>query len=208
FHAKRETVLKLLNDAGKNLAAIQKKIDMDLQPQSFDLPAARAHVATDIVRTRKTVRNVVAAVTGSDSMLQNEWVIVGAHYDHLGLGDHNSLAPSQMGQIHHGADDNASGTAGVLEVARLAARNRQEWKRSVLFITFAGEELGLLGSSNFVSHPTVPLKDVMGMINMDMIGRITNDRLFVGGVGTSPNFKPWLEDFNKSVHLQLDYSDS
>ena len=208
FHAKRETVLKLLNDAGKNLAAIQKKIDMDLQPQSFDLPAARAHVATDIVRTRKTVRNVVAAVTGSDSTLQNEWVIVGAHYDHLGLGEHSSLAPSLIGQIHHGADDNASGTAGVLEIARLAASNKREWKRSVLFITFAGEELGLLGSSYFANHPTIPLRNTMAMINMDMIGRLNNDRLFVGGVGTSPEFKSWLEDLNKSVHLQLDYSDS
>ena len=141
-------------------------------------------------------------------MLQNEWVVVGAHYDHLGLGDRNSLAPSQIGQIHHGADDNASGTAGVLEVARLAARNKRDWKRSLLFITFAGEEIGLLGSSYFVNHPTIPLKNTMAMINMDMIGRLNNDRLFVGGVGTSPDFKPWLESLNKTVGLQLDYSDS
>jgi hypothetical protein len=208
IHAKREAVLKVLSDAGKNLGAIQKKIDMDLKPESFDLPVARAHIATDIIRTRKTVRNVVAAVTGSDSMLQNEWVIVGAHYDHLGLGDRNSLAPSQIGQIHHGADDNASGTAGVLELARLAARNRNEWKRSVLFITFAGEELGLLGSSHFANHPTIPLNNTMAMINMDMIGRLNNDRLFIGGVGTSPVFRSWLEELNKNVHLQLDYSDS
>jgi membrane-associated protease RseP (regulator of RpoE activity) len=110
--------------------------------------------------------------------------------------------------VHHGADDNASGTAGVLELARLASNNKQDWKRSALFITFAGEEMGLLGSNNFVNYPTVPMKDVMGMINMDMIGRINNDRLFVGGVGTSPNFKPWLEDLNRSVKLQLDYSES
>src|SRR5204863_7997579 len=116
-------------------------------------------------------------------------------------------APSLIGQIHHGADDNASGTAGVLELARLAAKNKSQWKRSLLFITFAGEELGLLGSSNYVNHPTIPLSNVMAMMNMDMIGRLT-DRLFVGGVGTSPNFKPWLEEFNKTVKLQLDYSDS
>ena len=95
-----------------------------------------------------------------------------------------------------------------MELARLAAKNKQEWKRSVLFITFAGEELGLFGSSNFVNHPTIPLKDVVAMLNMDMIGRLNNDRLFVGGVGTSPQFKPWLEDLDKPVHLQLDYSDS
>jgi aminopeptidase YwaD len=207
-HAKRDPVISLLKAAGKDLAAIQKKIDMDRKPQSFDLPDSSAHIRTDIIRTRKTVKNVLAAISGSDPVLQNEWVIVGAHYDHLGLGDRNSLAPSQVGQIHHGADDNASGTSGVLEIARLAAKNKHQWKRSVLFSAFAGEELGLLGSSQFVNHPTVALKNVVGMINMDMIGRLNSDRLFVGGVGTSPSFKPWLEEFNQSVHLQLDYSDS
>src|SRR3989454_7446844 len=113
LHAKRAPLLKLFVDAGKDLGMIQKKIDTNLQPQSFELPV-RAHIATEIIRTRKTVKNVVAGITGSDPALQNEWVIVGAHYDHLGLGDRNSLAPSQIGQIHHGADDNASGTAGVL----------------------------------------------------------------------------------------------
>jgi len=207
-HAKRAPLMGLFKAAGKDVAAIQKKIDSDLKPQSFDLPDSRVHISTDVVRTRKTVRNVLAGIPGSDPALKNEWVVVGAHYDHLGLGDRNSLAPSQIGQIHHGADDNASGTSGVLEIARLAAKNKSQWKRSVLLITFAGEELGLLGSSQFVNHPTVPLNNVIGMINMDMIGRINNDRLFVGGVGTSPNFKPWLEEFNQTVHLQLDYSDS
>ena len=124
IHAKRDAVLKLFSNAGKDLATIQKKIDTDPRPQSFELPGVHAHIATEIIRTRKRVKNVVAAITGTDSMLQNEWVVVGAHYDHLGLGDRNSLAPSHIGQIHHGADDNASGTAGVLEVARLAARNK------------------------------------------------------------------------------------
>jgi len=207
-HAKRAPLLGLFKAAGKDVAAIQKKIDSDLKPQSFDLPDSRVHISTDVVRTRKTVRNVLAGIPGSDPALKNEWVVVGAHYDHLGLGDRNSLAPSQIGQIHHGADDNASGTSGVLEIARLAAKNKSQWKRSVLLITFAGEELGLLGSSQFVNHPTVPLNNVIGMINMDMIGRINNVRLFVGGVGTSPNFKAWLEEFNQTLHLQLDYSDS
>ncbi|PYS37011.1 MAG: aminopeptidase [Acidobacteria bacterium] len=208
FHAKRDPLINLLKAAGKDLSAIQKKIDMDLSPQSFDLPGSRAHIRTEVIRTRKSVKNVLAAVSGSDPVLHNEWVVIGAHYDHLGLGDRNSLAPSQVGQIHHGADDNASGTSGVLEIARLAAKNKHQWKRSVLFIAFAGEELGLLGSSQFVNHPTVPLKNIVSMTNMDMIGRLNNDRLFVGGVGTSPSFKPLLEEFNQSVHLQLDYSDS
>ena len=206
--ARRGPVMKLFKDAGRDLAAVQKKIDANLEPQSFELPAVRIRIATEVNRTRKTVRNVVGMLPGSDPALQNEVVVAGAHYDHLGLGDRNSLAPSQIGQIHHGADDNASGTSGVLELARLAAKNKQAFKRSIVFMTFAGEELGLLGSSYFVNHPTIPLENITAMINMDMIGRLTNDRLFVGGVGTSPNFKSWVEDFNKSVGLKLDYSDS
>ncbi len=206
--ARRGPVMKLFKDAGRDLAAIQKKIDANLESQSFELPAVRIRIATEVNRTRKTVRNVVGMLPGSDPALQNEVVVAGAHYDHLGLGDRDSLAPSQIGQIHHGADDNASGTSGVLELARLASKNKQAFKRSIVFMTFAGEELGLLGSSYFVNHPTIPLENITAMINMDMIGRLTNDRLFVGGVGTSPNFKSWVEDFNKSVGLKLDYSDS
>ena len=206
--ARRGPVMKLFKDAGRDLAAVQKKIDANLESQSFELPAVRIRIATEVNRTRKTVRNVVGMLPGSDPALQNEYVVAGAHYDHLGLGDRNSLAPSQIGQIHHGADDNASGTSGVLELARLASKNKQAFKRSIVFMTFAGEELGLLGSSYFVNHPTIPLENITAMINMDMIGRLTNDRLFVGGVGTSPNFKSWVEDFNKSVGLKLDYSDS
>ncbi len=207
-HSRRGPFTGLLAAAGKDLATIQKQIDMDLKPQSFDLPGTRIKIATDITRVRKTVKNVMAAVTGSDPALAKEWVVVGAHYDHLGLGDRNSLAPSQIGQIHHGADDNASGTSGVLELARLAAQNKQNLKRSVLFMTFAGEELGLLGSSYFVNNPTIPQASIVGMVNLDMIGRVSNNRMYLGGVGTSPNFRSWAEEFNRAVGLNLDYSDS
>jgi aminopeptidase YwaD len=207
IHARRDPVMRMFQQGGKDLAAIQKQIDADLASQSFEPANTRARIATDVVRTRRTVRNVAGAVVGSDPKLKDEWVVVGAHYDHLGLGDRNSLAPSMAGQIHHGADDNASGTSGVLELARLASRNKNQWKRSILFMTFAGEELGLLGSSYFTNNPTVPLKSINAMLNMDMIGRVNNDRLFVGGVGTSPSYKAWLEEFNKSVGLNLDYSE-
>ncbi|MBI3047219.1 MAG: M28 family peptidase [Acidobacteria bacterium] len=207
-HVRGDFVEALLAKSGRDLAAIQQRIDRDLEPQSFEVPDARITIATDVARTRQPVRNVVAAVPGHDPKLRNEWVVVGAHYDHLGLGNRGSLTPSQVGQIHHGADDNASGTAGVLEIGRVAATHQQQFKRSLLFMTFAGEELGLLGSSYFTNHPTVPIAGIAGMINMDMIGRLRNDRIFVGGVGTSPAFRPWLQELNHKVGLLLDYSDS
>src|SRR6266550_1349392 len=207
-HTKRAFLVKAFKDGGKYLAVLQQAIDKDLTPQSFALPAARARIATDVVRTRKTIRNVIGALPGADPNLKNEWIVVGAHYDHLGLGNRNSLAPSQIGQVHHGADDNASGTAGVIEIARIAANNNHAWKRSVLFIGFAGEEIGLLGSSDVANHPTVPLKSIDAMINMDMIGRLSNNRLFIGGVGTSPSLKQTVEDVDKPVGLELNFSDS
>ena len=139
--------------------------------------------------------------------IKKEWIVIGAHYDHLGLGDKNSMAQSEVGKIHHGADDNASGTAGVLELARLVQRNRQAFKRSVLFMTFAGEELGLFGSSHFVNHPTVPLDSIAAMINMDMIGRLANRPLNVMGAGTSPDLKTWVTEANKETGLNVAFSD-
>ncbi len=207
-HARRDLVMKIFKDAGKDLSAIQKKIDTDLEAQSFEATAVRAKIATGIVRTRKTVRNVLGMIPGASPLLRDEWVVAGAHYDHLGLGERDSLAPSQAGRIHYGADDNASGTSGVLELARLAAMNKQQWQRSVLFVTFAAEEIGLLGSSYLVNNPPIPIRNINGMINMDMIGRLNNDRLFIGGVGTLPSYKPLLEEFNKPIGLMLDYSDS
>jgi Zn-dependent M28 family amino/carboxypeptidase len=206
-HAKRAVFMALFAARGHDLAALQKRMDAEFQPQSFATPDITAHIATDIVRSRKTIRNVIAALPGSDPTLKNQWVVIGAHYDHLGLGNRNSLAPSQIGQIHHGADDNASGTAGVIELARVLASG-PPLRRSVLFIAFSGEEIGALGSSWFVNHPTVPLQSIDAMINLDMIGRLRNDKLFIGGVGTSPNLKPMIEDFNKQARFAITYSES
>ncbi len=208
IHARRSPILALFARAGKDLMAIQQTMDQNLKPASFELAGVRVRMTTDVIRIRKRVRNVIAALPGSDPAMRNEWVVIGGHYDHLGLGDNHSLAPSQIGQIHHGADDNASGSSGVMEVARVAAVHQQSFKRSILFMTFAGEELGLLGSSYFIEHPTVPLDRIIAMLNMDMIGRLKNDQVFMGGVGTSPNFRGWLEEAAVSLNLRLDYSDS
>jgi len=122
--------------------------------------------------------------------------VIGAHYDHLGLGGSESLAAKPEGQIHHGADDNASGTSVLIELARVMSADRSKFKRSLVFIAFSGEELGLLGSAAYTKNPAVPLKSTIAMLNMDMVGRLRNGSLFVGGVGTSPVWQPLLDKFN------------
>ena len=116
------------------------------------------------------MRNVIGLLKGSDPALQAETVIVGAHYDHLGRSGRFSMSQNTTGQIHHGADDNASGTAAVIEMAKAAVEARKDFRRSVVFMTFAGEEHGLLGSSYYVNHPTMPLDKTIAMINLDMVG--------------------------------------
>jgi len=122
----------------------------------------------------KTAHNVAGYLPGTT----DEYVAIGAHYDHLGLGEQYSLAPSLAGTVHPGADDNASGTAGVIELARWFSTQPKQ-KRGILFLTFAGEELGLLGSSYYVNHPTFPLDKDVAMINMDMIGRVREGKVFI-----------------------------
>ncbi len=133
-------------------------------------------------------------------------IVIGAHYDHLGLGhDRNSLEANSEGKVHNGADDNASGTAGVLELARYFAQNNVRERHNFLFLCFSGEELGLVGSKKFVETPTVDLSTVNFMLNMDMIGRLNEEkRLVVGGVGTAPNFVPLLNSLPSELGIKQD----
>ena len=146
------------------------------------------HLSIDVVRKEVPAYNVVGVLEGSDRLLKNETIVIGAHYDHLGRGGSGSLA-SKSGDIHHGADDNASGTAGVLELARVLTAQRPRPKRTIVFIAFGGEEEGLLGSNYYVNHPATPLNSVVAMINMDMIGRMKDRKLVIGGVGTAKEWR-------------------
>ncbi len=189
--------------AHRSLKEVQDQINSTTKPASFDFDGTlRVSLQIDIETTRATVNNLLAWLPGQT----DEYVIIGAHYDHLGRGNFDSLAPSQIGQIHPGADDNASGTAGVLELARLLAPQRGQLKRSILFMNFAGEELGLLGSAAWVKEPTRPLAKAVAMINMDMIGRIKDDKVYIGGVGTGSTFKALLEQAQKDAPFKIEYS--
>lgn len=142
----------------------------------------------DSTRTTPTKSaNVIAFLKGSDNEFSKEVVVIGAHYDHLGHGGRNALDTSKS--IHYGADDNASGTAGLLELAEYFAKHRNSVRRSLIFVAFSGEEEGLFGSQEYVKHPPFALEETNAMINMDMIGRLKDSVLIVEGMGTSPNWK-------------------
>ena len=135
-------------------------------------------------------------------------IVIGAHYDHLGLGyDHNSLEANSAGMIHNGADDNASGTSGVIELARYFVKNGVKEQHNFLFLCFSGEELGLVGSKKYTDYPTIDLSKVSFMLNMDMIGRLNADKkLIVGGVGTAPDFVPAVKGLSTDLSIKLDSS--
>jgi Peptidase family M28/PDZ domain len=173
--------------------------EVGLQPaaggwfQSFtvgrDAPAVRQTGANGVMG-----RNVIGILPGKDPELRNQTLILGAHYDHLGLGGFGSLDPDSTGRVHNGADDNASGAATLIEVAaRLATKPPA---RTVVFIAFSGEELGLLGSAYYVKQPIYPLSGTLAMVNLDMIGRLRNGRLIVYGTRTAKEFPALLDSLN------------
>lgn len=201
---KADIASKWLAAAGKNLDEIEAGIDKDLKPRSFPLPdSMQVRENVDLERIVKTVHNVEGYLPGAS----DEYIVIGAHYDHLGLGEQFSMAPSMAGTVHPGADDNASGTAGVIELARwFSAQPKQ--KRGILFMAFSGEELGLLGSSYYVSHPAFPLQKAVAMINLDMIGRVREGKIYIGGAGTGTTTRALVEKIIPKYQLHIDFSDT
>jgi hypothetical protein len=197
----RQAAERLLAQNSSLLAEVEQRLrakspTTDSQaPQKFPLETLLISITTDLVRREAAAANVIGILEGSDPMLKNETIVIGAHYDHLGHGGAGSLAPKE-GEVHHGADDNASGVAGVLELARIFAAQKPRPRRSIVFATFSGEEEGLLGSNYYVNHPIVPLANTIAMINMDMIGRMKNKSLTVGGMGTASEWAGLVENAN------------
>jgi aminopeptidase YwaD len=194
--------------SGKDLREIESAIDSDLKPRSFPLNGVEIREYVDVERAVKTVHNVAGYLPGQT----DEYVIIGAHYDHLGLGGQFSMAPSLTGTVHPGADDNASGTAGVIELARYFSAqfkaSQTKPKRGILFMTFAGEELGLLGSGYYANHPELPLSKAVAMINLDMIGRARDNKIYIGGAGSGSTLRATLDSLTPQRKLKVDYSDN
>jgi hypothetical protein len=197
FHLARAAADRLLAAAGaEDVAALQRRIDDGGRPASFALSLA-AELAVEWQTPAIAGRNVVAILPGSDPVLRQEAVLIGAHYDHLGRGDEGS-AFGGAGQIHPGADDNASGTAAMLEVAEALAAERVATKRSILFVAFSGEEKGLIGSLALAEQAT--RRHVIAMVNLDMVGRM---RAAAVEVGASSTAREWEAIVNAANHENL-----
>jgi hypothetical protein len=195
---RREFLERLLRPHHTHLSELQGLMAGGT-PRSFPLTGVRVSLRTQVDRQPGQTRNLLGLLPGSDLALRNEYIVVGAHYDHLGS---ESTASGTV--IHPGADDNASGTAGLLELAQHFAAHRDRLGRSVLFIGFSGEEIGLIGSNYWTKHPTIPLKQVAAMINLDMIGRLKENPVSVIGVESSPAWKKLLEGVHADYSLRLD----
>lgn len=194
---------KALADFETALASRPNKAAAPEQPTTMANAVARIKI--DLTKRQVDAYNVIGILEGRDPILKNEAIVIGAHYDHLGRGGQNSLAANSS-DIHHGADDNASGTSAVLELARQFAKEKNN-KRTIIFMAFGGEEEGLLGSKFYVANPVWPLDKTVAMINLDMVGRLNENKLNVGGIGTASEWKTSVESLNRNLLalLKLDY---
>jgi hypothetical protein len=200
LHVKRSALDEVVRASlGRSLTEIQKAIDESLEPQSGPLAGWRIRGRAAIERVQTEGRNILGLLPGQGrpadaaggAIDPRETVVLGAHYDHLGYGGANSAAPGDQ-TVHHGADDNASGTALLVEVARRLAAG-PPLPRSVLFAAFSGEERGLLGSGHYTANPAVPLADTVAMVNLDMVGRLDGNKVIVHGTGTGTGLEPLVD---------------
>jgi len=205
---KRTAIEPWLRTHGIDLADYKKKIDNAEKPASKDLAGARIEVSVNLEPQREPAENVIAVLPGSDPILKNEAIVIGAHYDHLGYGHFGTRDSSTEGQIHYGADDNASGTTALLRIAEALTRAERKPARTIVFAAFSAEELGLLGSRQYVNYPTVRLSSTKVMINMDMVGRLRDNRLTVFGTHSAQELSSIVMEEAPLRGLQVTESDA
>ena len=197
-----EKVLPVLQLSKSELKKWQQQIDESMTPASRELPGVTVMLRTSTDADIISVNNVAGLLPGSDPVLRDEVVVAGAHYDHVG---HQTGVPAEQDSIFNGADDNASGTSLLLALAEAAGSLEQAPKRSILFIAFAAEEKGLLGSRAYVDAPLFPLEKTVAMLNFDMVGRNSPDTVSVCGTTRSPDLIRINEEENRAVGLHLKY---
>jgi len=205
---KKEVADIILSKSKTTIAALEKKLNDTRKPFGFSTKVTVTGKA-EIVRQTANTRNVVMILPGEDKQLKNEYIIIGAHFDHLGTGGpgSSSRTPDTVG-IHHGADDNASGIAMMLELAEKFARTNGSHKRSIICVAFTGEEEGLLGSKHFTDDPGIDLSKVNAMVNLDMVGRLNDtNNLQISGVGTATGLKDLIYSKSDTTVIKLTLSD-
>ena len=198
----RRDEMQPLLDAWK-LDDVAALIERDLVPRPRPLDGATMDYVEHLALNRRVVRNVVGVLPGSDPAKAGEAVVIGAHYDHVGIGGRFSVTPERTGEIHNGADDNASGTAAIIEMARSAAGQSTRFPRTLVFIAFAGEERGLLGSAHYVREPTIPVASTIAMVNLDMVGRARGG-VDVSGLEAAPSMEEDLRAAVRAAGSDLD----
>jgi hypothetical protein len=202
IHIRRSAIEPAIKAAlGSDLAAIEKQIDKDAKPRSGELAGWKAVGETSVQRKDAETKNVVAILEG-DGPHADETIVIGAHYDHLGRGGQSSREPGSD-EIHNGADDNASGVAALLEVARQLTSQEKKLPRRIVFIAFTGEERGLIGSARYVRDPIVPLDKTIAMLNMDMVGRLDDDKLVIYGTGTAAEWQDLIDELNEKHAFKI-----
>lgn len=207
FHITRSFANKILSSSGQSIEELESKIIEIKNPIPFDCDVTVKGTA-EVENQKVKTQNVIAFLKSSNQEFSDEVILIGGHYDHLGLGGPNSSSRA-LGEIgvHYGADDNASGVASVVEIAEKLAANKNSLKRSVLVMAFAAEEMGLLGSKYFTANPLIDLEKIVAVINIDMVGRLkeTNE-LMVGGTGTSIQGEELLNKLVEETELKLSMS--
>jgi hypothetical protein len=206
-NVKRNLVDTVFSAFGLSVAKAETRIMQTRSPYCFTVPAV-FDIETDVLLKKERAQNVVAMLKGSDPVLADQYIIIGAHYDHLGMGGpgSGSRMPDTVA-VHYGADDNASGVAGVIELAEKLASEKGSIGRSIVFMAFDAEEMGLVGSKYFAEYPLVELDEVTAMINFDMIGRLKPAKtVAIGGTGTSEESEDLLNKLAKNSGLELKFS--
>lgn len=194
------TAEALLASSGLRLGEVADAIDASLAPRSASLAGVTVRIEVNLIRERGTARNVIGSLPGTDPALRDQAIVIGAHYDHLGRGGESSLAPDQHGQIHPGADDNASGTVAVMSLARAFAAAGGA-SRTLVFAAFSGEELGLLGSAEYVRRPPFPLDKTVLMVNLDMVGRLRDGKVYVSGIDSGTGLRAVVTQAARDLSL-------
>lgn len=199
IQVKRKLLFDFLKDCDVDIEKIEESISKELKPFSQKLPDVKAFISVDLIKKESETKNVIGILKGDE----DKYIVIGAHYDHIGKGQIGDRDIKAQGKIHPGADDNASGVSALLELAYRLTKSYKGKGKSIIFIAFSAEEMGIQGSTYFVNKELINLKDIFMMINMDMVGRLRNNTLIIGGMETAEEFKSIISSIKTILNFKF-----